>query len=84
MPYNSTCKSNIVKIKTVAYFVRIFIDEVSKLISNINFRTNLTPRNITPSVPYISFNRIQLRSHYVILALLYDITRGENHLSFIL
>ena len=39
----------------------------SKFLSNTYALTNLTPITTTPSGPYLSFNRIQLRSHYLAL-----------------
>ena len=81
MSYNSTGKSNIYRyIQNCG--VTVFSGEASTFISNISDRTNLKPRIITPLAPYICFNRIQLRSHYIILALLHDIIRGEGLLTF--
>lgn len=55
----------IVAIKTMAFVVRIFSGEANKFVSNMYTLTNLTPRTITPLAPYLSFNRIELWSHYV-------------------
>ena len=51
--------------KTMVYFV-FLSGEASKFVSNTYALTNVTPRTTTPSVPYLSFNRIQLRSHNII------------------
>ena len=50
--------------KTMVYFV-FLSGEASKFVSNTYALTNVTPRTTTPSVPYLSFNRIQLRSHNI-------------------
>ena len=51
--------------KTMVYFV-FLSGEASKFVSNTYALTNVTPRTTTPSAPYLSFNRIQLRSHNII------------------
>ena len=56
----------IVSIKTIVYFIGYFSSGGSKFLSNTYALTNLTPRTTTPSAAYIYFNRIQLRSHYII------------------
>ena len=56
----------IIAIKTMVYFICFFNGKASKLVNNIYALTDFTPRTTTPSAPYLSFNRIQLRSHYTI------------------
>ena len=80
-------KQFIVTIKTMVYFPIFFSGEVSEFISNIYAFTNLTPRVTTPSAPYLSFNRMQLRSHHVIFyfsstSVRYHRGRWESLLSF--
>ena len=77
----------IVAVKTMVYFIRIFSGEANEFGSNTYALTNLTPRTTTPLAPYLSFNRIQLRSHYVIFYFShafarYDRRRWENLLNF--
>ena len=77
----------IVAIKTMVYCIRIFSGEANEFGSNTYALTNLTPRTTTPLAPYLSFNRIQLRSHYVIFYYShtfarYDRRRWENLLNF--
>ena len=59
---NQTC---IVAIKTMV-IIRCFSGEASKFVSNTYAFTKLTPRTTTNSAPYLSFNRTQLRSDYII------------------
>ena len=77
----------IVAIKTMVYFIGFFSGEASKFLSNTYALTNLTSRTTTPSAPYLSFNRIQLRSHYIIFyfsrtSVRYNRRRWENLLNF--
>ena len=72
--------------KTMVYFV-FLSGEASKFVSNTYALTNVTPRTTTPSVPYLSFNRIQLRSHNIIFYfshtfVRYNQGRWENLLNF--
>ena len=76
-----------IAVKTKVYFIRFFNGKACKFDSNIYALTNLTPRTTTPSAPYLSFNRIQLRSHYIIFYfsrtfVRYDRRRWENLLNF--
>ena len=78
----------IVAIKTIVYFIRFVVsDEASTFLGNTYALTNLTPRTTIPSAPYLSFNRIELRSHYIIFyfsrtSVRYDRRRWENLLNF--
>ena len=56
----------IVAIKTMVYFIGYFSSEARKFLSNTYALTNLTHGTTTPSAAYISFNRIKLRSQYII------------------
>ena len=72
--------------KTIVYFV-FLSGEASKFVSNTYALTNVTPRTTTPSAPYLSFNRIQLRSHNIIFYfshtfVRYNQGRWENLLNF--
>ena len=72
--------------KTMVYFV-FLSGEASKFVSNTYALTNVTPRTTTPSAPYLSFNRIQLRSHNIIFYfshtfVRYNQGRWENLLNF--
>ena len=63
----------IVAIKTMVYFIRFFSGKASKFVNNIYTLTNFTPRTTTSSAPYLSFNKIQLRSHLYNLLLFSDL-----------
>ena len=57
----------IVAIKTMVYFINFFLSgESREFVSNICAFTKFTPWISIPLAPYISFIRLQLRSHYVI------------------
>ena len=46
------------------WFILCFLSgEASKFLSNTYALTNLTPKTTTPLAPYLSFHRVQLRSH---------------------
>ena len=64
MSYISTGKSNIYRCNQIMVHF-ICGGEASEFVSDIYALTKLTPRITTPSAPYLTFNRIQLRSHYV-------------------
>ena len=66
MTYSSTGKSNIYHCNQNYGLFFFFGGEASKFLSSTYALTNLTPKTTTPSAPYLSFNRMQLRSHYII------------------
>ena len=66
LTYSSTGKSNIYRCNQNYGLQVFFSGEASKFLSKTYALTNLTPRTTTPSAPCLSFNRIQLRSHYII------------------
>ena len=62
----------------MVYFMRFFSGKASKFVNSIYALTNLTPRTTTPSAPYLSYNRIQLRSHYTIFYFSRTMIRAEG------
>ena len=74
-------------IKTLIYFIGFFSGEASKFLCNTHALSIFTPRTTTPSALYLSFNRIQLRSHCIIFyfsrtSVRYNWMRWGNILNF--
>ena len=65
MTYSSNGESNISRCSQ-NYFIRLFSGKASKFVNNIYALTNFTPRNTTPSAPYLPFNKI-CRSEKIII-----------------
>ena len=81
------CKSNILSLQSnYGLFYTFFSRKASKFVSNTYALTNLTPRTTTPSAPYLPFNRMLLKSHYIFYfscnSIRYDRRRWENLLNF--
>ena len=77
----------IVAIKTMVYFIRFLV--VKLVNSSVIFvlLKKLTPSTTTLSALYLSFNKIQLRSHYIIFyfsrsSVRYDQRRWKSPLNF--
>ena len=63
-----TYKSKILSLQSnYGLFYTFFSRKASKFFSNTYALTNLTPRTTTPSALYLPFNRMLLKSHYIIL-----------------
>ena len=78
MSYSATVNQTfIVAIKTMVHLIGFYNGEAREFVSNIYVLADLTLRITTPSVPYLSFNKIQLRSHNVVFY--FSSTCVRNH-----